>query len=346
MIKHILSRILQILLSTFFIVSSCSRPVSDTQDVRSVLLADKDTLAWTLLQADELIPFPVDLGIQGSAIMVCGLYNGKWIHTFDKVSGESVSGYARAGQGPEEVVKAWNTSFTNDTTICVYDGDTRKLEFYNLSTGTYLTTADVTTLKTVLHNSWAMSDSTALFKYPVRLGDYQFSRGFAIADLRSGEIISDYEFIPDEFVDNTTPLILQSSLAISPDKKHFVSVTTNGGTIEMFEIDNHAIKPLYAKYVFPVEFIEKNGIKFLKPNSEYGFVTVCASNDRVYTTYAASVDDIDATKLAIWDWQGNLLKSYETDYTIYKLAYDTATGTIYGLVVDEEGPALARLNLD
>ena len=141
-------------------------------------------------------------------------------------------------------------------------------------------------------------------------------------------------------------LMMQSDLAIAPDGKHFVSVTTRGGTIEIFSIKGNDIKETFSAMPFPVEFIEINGMKQLDANTVLGFISAAADNDFWVASYCGTNKDDDANKIGIWNWNGQPLKGLITNRMILNLALDHDSKILYGLLADEEGEfSLGMINL-
>lgn len=301
--------------------------------------AGTDTLKWSILPVQEVLPMPVDISVTDSAVVVLGYYDNYWIHTFDKVSGERASSFVLRGQGPEDVVNAVAMATINDTSVSVYDTGTSRIHFIDLNSQSQQPPARVSTSDKTVWQAWGLSDSTALIKYPIHYTDNQPCRAFGTVNLTSGEQIAAYEELNAVFKDNPRLLIGQSVLALSPDKRHFVSATMIGGTLEFFEInDSLNIKSVESRLLFPAK-ISKESTK--KPT--YGFTAVCASNETVYTAFAGSENPDDATKIAIWDWQGNLLNCVATDHLIISLTIDSTTGTLYGVVIEEGVPVIAHI---
>lgn len=327
------------------ILLACGKPPRSHQDLLSILTADKDTVTWQLLPSDEIVPRPHGLIVSDSTLAVLGLYQGNWVQIYDTDSGKHITSFLRKGQGPGEIVSGEDMTALNDSMLCVFDLHTRSIAFTNIHTGSALQTTNLTEIEPVIWNCWALTDNKVLIKFPVFSPDHKLSRGFALVDIQTSNKLSDYRELSEEFSANYNMLTSQPNLTLSPDKKHFASTTMVGGTLEIFDIVNDDLVPVCSEVVRQMKYIEKNGVPSLDEPFFFVFISSCSSNERIYTSYAASENPDKATKIAVWDWQGNLLECYETNKLIHMMAYDATSDTIYGIVESDDGPALARLDM-
>ena len=103
---------------------------------------------------------------------------------------------------------------------------------------------------------------------------------------------------------------------------------------------------------YPVVNIEERpslDVAYYRDN-RLGFADVAVSQERVYALYSgrtindfgndASLGDI----LLVFDWEGNLLRSYRLDASVANIAYDPEENALYGLISGFEDK-LIRLNL-
>lgn len=328
-----------------FSLSSCQEKRQANQDLLGTLRAEKDTISWTLLPENDIIPAPRSMVVTDSVIGVLGLYDDFWVHTYDKLTGKLLSSKMHLGQGPGEIVQGFTMNCINDSLVGIYDYGQQNLITELLSSGKITETVSLSNIARVVLDAWGLSENKALVKYPVHLAEKKLSRAYVVYDLESKEIITDYQDLTDELADNLYALLTQSSLTLSPDKKHFAVSTFIGGALEFFELQDDSIRPVYSKIVHPVKFILKDHLMRPEGDPVFMFYGSCSTNDRVYIVYNCTTDAHEETKIAEWDWNGNLLRCYETGRPIYKLAYDPASDAIYGIVEGDEGPALAKLAL-
>lgn len=333
-----------VVLLAFLGLMSCNKGVQERPDLGQALKEVKDTLSWTLLPGVDVVPIPRGLEVTDSLLVVLGKYNGTWLQLYNRSTGDSVASFLREGQGPGEVVKGDVMDLVDESSVSVFDYGRRLLNIVEIPTGTIVKSANINDIVPMAGAAWALSEDKALVKYAISRDEGMALRAYAIADLSTGEVVSEYHELPDVFAQNEMMLFSQPYLTISPDKKHFVSTTMVGGTMEIFENGEDGIKPVFSTIVYPTKYVDKGNVK-LPDNPIYVFLYSCSSNDRFYVSYINSDDANGATKISVWDWEGNLLECYDTDRLIYKLAYDTATDTLYGVVEGEDGTAFAKLNL-
>ena len=186
-----------------------------------------------------------------------------------------------------------------------------------------------------------------LVNHPSIKGEEDMVRGFSIVDAKSDKVISTYDSIPDVFKDNPMMLMAQENLSVAPDGVHFVSVTGLGGTIETFEVKDGNIHPLYSSVVFPLDFVDVNGMKQIVPDPILGFFSVCAADDYWLASYAGTKMTRIFTKIGIWDWKGKPIRGIKTDKLIMKLAISPDGRQLYGLLMEDDGSfSFGTINLD
>lgn len=330
-------------LSVAVLFASCNKGAQKEQDVLGIMTGEKEKLVWTLSPTAEILPHPHGMALADSTIYVAGLYQGAWVHGYDKYTGKNTVAFMNEGHGHDEAIQVADINTVDSHLLSAYDMRTKALSLYDLKSDTVSATERLDDVARVIWYGWALSDKKALIKYPDFLEDKTISRAFAIVDLKNEQIVSEYKALSQEFAENVRLMAGQSTLTISPDKKHFASATLLGGTLELFEIADSGITPVYSKVVHPMTFVEKNGVPRVEGNWYFAFVASCSSDDKVYISYAASENADEATKLSVWDWNGKLLKCYDTDRLIYNIVYDAEGEVIYGVVEGEEGPVLAKL---
>lgn len=336
---------LTISLTPVLMVTGCSRSGDNTPaSLVDNLTVVEDSLTWTLLPVEEVLPIPMDITVTDSSIVYLGLYENYWIHTYDKQTGKNQGAFLHRGRGPEEVVYAANMNRLGTDTFSVYDMDLSSISNVSLDPYKFINSEKLAGIEKVIWQAWTLSDTTALIKYPKFIPDNLPLRAYSVVNLQSRETMMRYDGVQEAFSENPTMLMMQSRLALSPDKRHFASATVVGGTLEFFEIGKSGIDTTFSKVIFPLKFKEEDGMPRVDGDPTYGFTAICASTDKVYTAYAGSTKDSEATKIAIWDWSGKLLHTFNTNYMILKLAIDPQSNAIYGVVAAEEGFALARLS--
>ncbi len=272
--------------------------------------------------------------------------DGSWLHLYDRNTGELRGNQILQGQGPNEIINALDISLTSNNEIAIYDINNQRLKLFDVNTYTMTESYDLKSIFRTVWNAYALKDGNFLIKAPYFQENESPVRSFSIVKSKTKQIESTYNQLPEEFKEEPVLLMVQSDLAIAPNGKHFVSVTTRGGTIEIFSIQGDEIQETFSALPFPVEFIESDGIKQFDTNAVLGFISASADNAFWVASYCGTNKDSDANKIGIWDWNGKPLKGLTTDRMILKLALDHDSKILYGLLSDDEGVfSLGMINL-
>ena len=326
-----------------FELPSCGRTNSSASDM---LFEQTDSIAWTVLGGDDIIPFANDMLVTDSSIYVLGLANGKWLHIYNQEGKLSTSKLSQ-GKSSEEAVNAIDMNIESDTLLSVYDHDISAVKILNTDTWEIDNSINLHNSLPVVWQASTIGKDLVLVNHPSIKGEEDMVRGFSIVDAKSDKVISTYDSIPDVFKDNPMMLMAQENLSVAPDGVHFVSVTGLGGTIETFEVKDGNIHPLYSSVVFPLDFVDVNGMKQIVPDPILGFFSVCAADDYWLASYAGTKNDKDLTKIGIWDWKGKPIRGIKTDKLIMKLAISPDGRQLYGLLMEDDGSfSFGTINLD
>ena len=154
---------------------------------------------------------------------------------------------------------------------------------------------------------------------------------------------------------NLTKAILYASniLRIRPDESAFVCADMYSGLVDFCRIVGSSIERVrMVRLHYPEVNIEERpslDVAYYRDN-RLGFADVAVSQERFYALYSgrtindfgndASLGDI----LLVFDWEGNLLRSYRLDASVANIAYDPEENALYGLISGFEDK-LIRLNL-
>ncbi|MDE6560352.1 MAG: TolB-like 6-bladed beta-propeller domain-containing protein [Muribaculaceae bacterium] len=326
------------------IVSGCGNSQSQSS---SNLFAESDSIDWTIINDNEILHIANDIMVSDSVIYVLGLMDGSWLHLYDKNTGKLIGNHILQGQGPNEIINALDISLASDDELAIFDINDQRIKLFSANNFTLTESYDLKSLLRSVWDAYALKDGNYLVKAPSFMENESPVRSFSIVNSKTKQIVSTYTQLPEEFKEEPMLLMVQSDLAISPDGKHFVSVTTRGGTIEIFNIKDNEIQETFSAIPFPIEFTETNGIKQLDANAVLGFISATGDNDFWVASYCGTNKDVDANKIGIWNWNGKPLKGLVTDRMILKLTLDHDSKILYGLLADKDGDfSLGMINLN
>lgn len=156
-------------------------------------------------------------------------------------------------------------------------------------------------------------------------------------------------------IQESTKSILYAStvLKVSPDQQSFVCADKYSGYIEFCRISGDRINQ-GKSYCFhhPRVAINENArckVGYYRTN-RLGFTDIAVSSDRVYAIYSGQTNREaqnaaqQCKKMMVFDWDGNLLQTYDLTTPLMRISYDQAENIIYGLGYTPD-PAIVKISL-
>lgn len=156
-------------------------------------------------------------------------------------------------------------------------------------------------------------------------------------------------------IQESTKAILYAStiLKVSPDQQSFVCADKYSGYIEFCRISGDRINQ-GKSYCFhhPRVAINENArckVGYYRSN-QFGFTDITVSSDRVFAIYSGQTNreaksaSQQCKKMMVFDWDGNLLETYDLATPLTRISYDQAEEAIYGLGYTPD-PAVVKISL-
>lgn len=283
-----------------------------------------------------MITYPFDMFVTDEHIYILGIYNNKWVHCFDRLSGKYIDSFVSVGRGPGEVISC--TKMTYDTKLrklYLYDSSTEKLLSYSISENqTKIDFEDEILFQeleepVVLYQIWPLSDHTLLVNSQSGSMEEGLTRFQILTN--TGEQICTCSDMPDLTIEDRYTY-LQSTMTLSPDRTHFASVTLMGEILEIYELSDMSITRSVEKiYSYPnISF--RDGVVWETDDTIWGFPFVCSDNRYIYAAMTNDKRPNNFNKIAVFDWSGSGVLKLTTDYNILRLApYE---GKIYSIVAN------------
>jgi hypothetical protein len=201
------------------------------------------------------------------------------------------------------------------------------------------------------------TDAVDLSKYPgslwaVEAGDYVLSTGlytqgrYQLYNTKSGET-NYYLSYPNHpqwpNINEETKSILYASnaLKVRPDNSAFVCADMYSGIMDICRIQNGEIKTIkqicfsYPKVYIKQEKDKAPEVAYSRDN-RLGFSDISVTNDRIYALYSGQTYREDSntiresSNLLIFDWNGNLLRSFKIETPLTLLTFKEIEHAIYG----------------
>lgn len=290
---------------------------------------------------------PIDLCVEGDYLFVLAYTPDKWMHIYDKKTGEKVSDAIVFGRGPGEGVNIINMDYRRDERcLYLFDMVLRKTLVYLLdgkaATATYVREISHPT-EGVIRKCHVLPGNR--FLYEGYLPEAGKDTRYTLSDGETSiDTYSEYPGIDNE--EDRHAFILGVSKA-DPETGRFVAGTTFGAVLECFNTSEAGIKPL-ATRVLDMPEMEVGRTIQMKEGGRYGFSTICLTKKLIYTNYLNSTDPSVFQTIATFDWRGREQTKYTMDRNILRLCVgDEKTGLFYGIASSPEMEfSLVRFTLD
>ncbi len=280
---------------------------------------------------------PVDLCAEGEYLYVLAYNQDKWLHIYDKKTGDKISEAILVGRGPGEGINLVSMDYLREErNLYLYDMVLRKTLVYHIddksSTATFIREIQHPT-KGVIRKCHILPDD--LFLYEGYLPEYGSETRFTLSDgERVIDIYSTYPGVDNE--DDQMAFILGVS-KVDSSTGRFVAGTTFGAVLECFDVSSEGIKPIATRLLdLPEMDLSERSIK-MKDGSKYGFSTICLSKDYIYTNYLDNSDPTVFKSIATFDWRGREQTKYTMDQNILRLCQDNKKEELfYGIASSPE----------
>jgi hypothetical protein len=243
---------------------------------------------------------------------------GKQIHLFDKNDFSYITGTAYRGQGPDEIANIGLIAVDEARrTFYVNDHGKQKVFSYPLdsvlSNPSYGPQVKMEMNETLFPDYYQMiDDTTSIGKIIQPIGNNNFKPTAGKMNMNTGEItLMKYE----------NPKITgrkRSSVAVSLAHGLYAEYYHNRDLMTLCNLDGDLICNIYGP----------GWSEDRSRNSYYGKVVFCG--DKIYASYTGEKSFNEqrqsnlATKLLVFDIQGNYLQTLETDLQIVDICYDAA----------------------
>lgn len=268
--------------------------------------------------------------------------DGEILNIFDKHNGRHLKGLLRRGKGAGEVLslRDFDLDQTNGD-LLFYDVMDRKIVTCNIDSVLAHTDAD----------GWIHSRTHPIYMYKILRGNGCYiaegghrenGKSVRLTLIRDDSVIFRYRTFPEIRIPGTdargieAAYIYGSRIAISPGRKQIAYTTNYGAILEIFDITAHEIKLNTIKGFYrPAYTLEGNNLVSLPGETIWGFFDLYATGRYIYTIFSGSTDSKATKNIAVFDWKGNGVHLYTTDYRLEKICVDEKSGKIYANGLDK-----------
>ena len=336
------------LISVFiiFLLISCDT----NQKVFSPPTFEKNVkLKHTVIHDTLLLNFPNEIISFEKYILIYSLTDGKYLHVFDKQTGEYIGGYVRKGQGPGEIA-TWCERldyYKNEQLITMLEINTNQCLFYDINNDSE------NLLKFKLKRNFLSNSTTDSIKNERLLGVYKINKNLYLSDSRifppsnnqnrrfsliteTGEKMSEFNgFATDDFWAYAT-ITQRLPISFSPNRKKMACATFFGAVLETFDIGD-SITLIQEKLFYPIILEIRNGVAYPTDETIQGFLDICTSDEYVFSILCGSKEpQIRLNHISVFNWNGDPVIRFETDVDIYRICYNEDDNMIYAIARTED----------
>lgn len=263
------------------------------------------------------------------------------LNFFDKNSGRYVKSILPKGRGTGEALSLKDFDL---------DHTTGKVVFYDL-VGNRLTDFMIDSVTTHENaGKYIHSRNYPIYMYRVLQGNNGYiaegglkegGKRLRLSIIENDSTIYKYYKFPHVRIPGTDIRGIESAYAygsritISPNKKQIAYTTGYGAILEIFDLTPGEIKLNTIKGFYrPVYSLYKNSIQSIPGETVWGFIDLYATDKYIYTIFSGSKNPKETRNIVVFDWKGNCLDLYTTDYRLDKLCVDEANRKIYANGLD------------
>lgn len=321
-----MNSLFRILIVCIVIVAmSCSR--NQDKDVARVIEWQSEISEnWNGLIPNMDIKYPKAVIVDSLLIKVLTLSDGKWLHLYDKKSGELVKNVINRGEEYGDIENGSSMTLCyGNSNMSIFDIETRVLKIFNDS---YRQIGECAPeIPMFINGIWSLKGNKVLILSPViKDGKWDKRNAYCIYDCDKQEIIYTYE--ED---DTSYAYFYDKYISVAPSKQYFAVNSSPGRILELYKIvDNRRIiRIFYGDY----EDVGRNGAD--EPVFSFGRAT--CTDKYIYVTFADETTYGKTSNIGIWSWAGEPVMKIRTneavsmvatsdDNMLYKVSYSDDNG--------------------
>ena len=322
-----------IIITAAIILSSCGGGIKNgTASFRS----EKD-VSVSQIGGPLVVGVPIDLLAGDECLYVLAYTSDKWLHVYDKSTGDKVLEAVTVGRGPGEGMNIVSMDYRYDEhNLYMYDLVLRKTIVYHLDedAGTVSFVKELHhPADGVIRNCHIMPDG--LYLYEGYLPGYGKETRYTLYD--GEKVLDSYAVYPGINNENDQRAFLLGVSKGDAAKGRFVAGTTFGAVLECFDVSDGKITPRATRIFDLPELENSGGVIKMTDGGKYGFSTLCLTDRLIYANYLNTPDPTVFNKLVSFDWHGKEQAMYTMDTNILCFCPDEKQDrTFYGIASSPE----------
>ena len=299
-------------------------------------------LKHTVIQDTLLLHSPKEIISFDKYVVMNTLTDGRYLHVYDKQTGEYLGGYVRNGQGPGEVATHCERIDynKNERTITMSEMNTNHCFIFMFNDDLENLLTFETKINFSNDNKEGFERLFGFFRIDknLYLSDYRIfppsknqNRRFSLI-AETGEKTSKYNgFATDDFWAYT---FISQRISVSPNRKKMACTTFYGAVLETFEVGD-SIHLIQEKLFYPIILNIKNDIAYLTDKTIQGFLDICTSDEYIFSILIGSTES-NNKNISVFNWNGDPVIRFETDIDIYNICYNEDDNLIYAIAMTED----------
>lgn len=271
-----------------------------------------------------------------------GTGEGK-LHFFDLSNGHYIKSILPKGRGPGEALCVIDFDVDQDSgEVLFYDTMLHKMYRFNVDS--------------IILNENCKDYILSKIYSTYMLAIYQGKEGYIAKGglkLKTGEsprfsmiendsVIFRYCSYPEVYVPGVRDGITISYrkyayIDVSPDKTKLVCVSGLGAILEIFDIqENKIVLDTIRGFYKPIFEVDKHeSIIDIPKQTIYGFIDLYLTNQYIYAIFNTGYDDNNRKNFAVFNWNGDCIRLYRTDYDLNRICVDEGRNRLYAVGRDE-----------
>lgn len=307
-----------LIVSMIFIFCACTK----NENYNPPVFPEERKIEGVCLAKDLLISYAYGMCVDDSHIYVLALADKKWVQVYDRNTGLHLGGFVGQGKGPGEVSVGESITLSKDGKhISVYDQAQRRLVTYGVSglegmpLLSYEKDISFALIDGVVRNAWPLEKNLLVNG---QLGSQDGNpKRFQL--LENKRVVDEYNDYPVDTREQQLAF-LSPQVCFSPSFEKMATGIFYGGILETFHLADGKISSagIYKFYEPLVDW--KSGAPKPEAGMRYGFSSMCATEDLIYTVLIGDEDPNKLNHISVFDWNGFGIAKYYTEQLVFKLA--------------------------
>ena len=297
-------------------------------------------ISGTKVDIGVMLAAPIELIYLDPLLLFFDFYKNTFVTVFDTKNGQFVRRFITEGQGPGEVTYSKLSLFvsTADKQMYLYQNSTRRINIYEQS--------DIIDKESIIPKQLSFENANYIKKVKdgyIGVGYFEDGR-FRLYD-SAGNIISsfgEYPFRGKETAMNYMDrfILYQGVLASSADGNYFAIGTNYCDNLEFYHIENGKAELIKkyetydAKAIMNGNFIQVDNDCIMNYLLAYGGKYCYMLYSGEHYRENNKLHSIGGSKIIVFDWNGNYIKSYKTDMFLRAFCVDEENNIIYASASD------------